>query len=306
MRFAIAEKTKNSAALERDSGQNATKTVNSGIATCLYYYGARYLDPRTSRWISTDPAMGEYIPQAPISDEAKKHNQNLPGMGGIFNTVNMHVYHYAGNNPIVMRDPDGKAIGWVDFRKQESGWGHDAPQRYFGYSDYYDDNMHYLFDIQGTKFDLNGVTLRLWKGDYGMHRDKLPGDWPNKVGGAGGEIGFYNPDGTSMSRSDLKKIGLESTKLEVFRKGSGEYVASREEKSRSFWTTTFSWNKQGKGKDLYTINTLTFKDEDTARSFADQLRDVSDSAKSYQHKHNGNESITITQEGKNVIIKWGL
>jgi RHS repeat-associated protein len=30
--------------------------------TGLYYYGARYLDPRTSRWLSTDPAMGEYVP----------------------------------------------------------------------------------------------------------------------------------------------------------------------------------------------------------------------------------------------------
>jgi hypothetical protein len=54
--------------------------------------------------------MAEYIPQAPINDEAKKHNQNLPGMGGIFNTVNMHVYHYAGNNPIKMTDPDGEAF----------------------------------------------------------------------------------------------------------------------------------------------------------------------------------------------------
>jgi hypothetical protein len=52
--------------------------------------------------------MGEYIPQAPINDKAKKHNKNLPGMGGIFNTVNMHTYHYAGNNPIKLTDPDGK------------------------------------------------------------------------------------------------------------------------------------------------------------------------------------------------------
>jgi len=57
--------------------------------TGLYYYGARYLDPKTSRWLSGDPAMGEYIPQAPINDEARKHNGNLPGMGGIFNLVNM-------------------------------------------------------------------------------------------------------------------------------------------------------------------------------------------------------------------------
>ena len=56
--------------------------------TGLYYYGARYLDSRYSRWISTDPALGDYIPQAPVNDEAKKNNQNLPGMGGIFNHVN--------------------------------------------------------------------------------------------------------------------------------------------------------------------------------------------------------------------------
>jgi RHS repeat-associated protein len=78
--------------------------------TKLYYYGARYLDPRTSRWISGDPAMGEYIPGAPINDEARKRNQNLPGGGGIYNIVNLHVFHYAGNNPLKYIDPDGKAF----------------------------------------------------------------------------------------------------------------------------------------------------------------------------------------------------
>jgi RHS repeat-associated protein len=76
--------------------------------TGLYYYGARYLDPKTSRWISGDPALGEYIPVAPVNDEAKKQNQNLPGQGGVFNYVNLHVYHYAGNNPVKYTDPDGR------------------------------------------------------------------------------------------------------------------------------------------------------------------------------------------------------
>ena len=76
--------------------------------TGLYYYGARYLDPKYSRWLSGDPALSDYIPKAPIDDEAKKHNEKLPGMGGVYNTVNLHLYHYAGNNPVKYTDPDGR------------------------------------------------------------------------------------------------------------------------------------------------------------------------------------------------------
>ena len=109
MQSVAVRKAANRVILRGESGANATWTVNSGTETGFYYYGARYLDPETSRWISGDPAMGEYIPQAPINDEAKKHNKNLPGMGGLFNIINMHVYHYGGNNPINLTDPDGNA-----------------------------------------------------------------------------------------------------------------------------------------------------------------------------------------------------
>ena len=53
--------------------------------TGLYYYGARYYDPRVSLWISTDPQQE--------------------------NDVNISTYTYCGNNPVLFTDPDGEIFG---------------------------------------------------------------------------------------------------------------------------------------------------------------------------------------------------
>ncbi|HIE02842.1 MAG TPA: RHS repeat-associated core domain-containing protein [Thiotrichaceae bacterium] len=64
--------------------------------TGLYYFGARYYDARTSVWQSPDPVLDAYL-------DGKK------GMGGVFNTVNINLYHYVGFNPVQYIDPDGRA-----------------------------------------------------------------------------------------------------------------------------------------------------------------------------------------------------
>jgi len=86
--------------------------------TGLYYFGARYYDARLSRWISTDPALEKYIPKP--NDYDTEHDfywylqqdgsKKLAGLGGVFNAVNLDLYHYAGNNPVKLVDPDGEKV----------------------------------------------------------------------------------------------------------------------------------------------------------------------------------------------------
>ena len=60
--------------------------------TGLYYYGARYLNPRTSRWISSDPAGFDLI-------NSKRQGFNI--------IESNNWYSYVGNNPIKFIDPTG-------------------------------------------------------------------------------------------------------------------------------------------------------------------------------------------------------
>jgi len=78
--------------------------------TGLYYFGARYYDPQVSSWISTDPALAEYLPtglQLFFPEEAFNAN-SLKGAGGVFNSINTNVYHYVHHNPLKNVDPDGR------------------------------------------------------------------------------------------------------------------------------------------------------------------------------------------------------
>jgi RHS repeat-associated protein len=62
--------------------------------TGLYYFGARYYDPRTALWVSPDPILASYLDGAPN--------------GGVYSPVNLGLYTYSFNSPVRLRDPDGR------------------------------------------------------------------------------------------------------------------------------------------------------------------------------------------------------
>jgi RHS repeat-associated protein len=62
--------------------------------TKLYYFGARYYDPRTSLWQSADPILADYMSGGPN--------------GGVSRPANLGLYTYSWNNPVVVSDPDGR------------------------------------------------------------------------------------------------------------------------------------------------------------------------------------------------------
>ncbi len=89
---------------DEDAGKDNPYRYNSkelDQETGLYYYGARYYDPRTSVWQSVDPPIiGKFL--------IGQHN------GGVYNSKNLSIYSYTYNNPIKYLDPDGNQVDVVD------------------------------------------------------------------------------------------------------------------------------------------------------------------------------------------------
>jgi hypothetical protein len=201
----------------------------------------------------------------------------------------------SGNNPIKYTDPDGNAVAHGG---PYPGWSEDAPQAMLPYLDVMDPASALLtFNIHSTKLDFGGGHLRLWKGDY----NNIPGF---DMGGAGGEIGFYDYNGNMLKGSQLENsIGLLSSKMQLLSKRDNGIIAEYGEQSG--WVTAFNPSQSGKKEDMYTVNTFTFKSEKQAARFANSL----DAKSGMDYPYNGGENINIQIDPtnkKNVVVTWGV
>jgi len=64
--------------------------------TGLYYFGARYMEPRVGRFVTVDPV-------GPVDPRTNKSNEKL-----LLNPQKLNRYAYSINNPYRYIDPDGK------------------------------------------------------------------------------------------------------------------------------------------------------------------------------------------------------
>ena len=66
----------------------------------LHYYGARYYDSDISQWLSIDPMADKYPSLSP--------------------------YNYCADNPVILVDPDGREIDWVEDKNEKIYWDNKA------------------------------------------------------------------------------------------------------------------------------------------------------------------------------------
>ncbi len=74
----------------------------------MYYYGARYYDPRMSLWMSVDPLL-TFDPHNEENYIEGEHN------GGVFNNYNLNPYSYCYQNPVILTDPNGKQVFFQEY-----------------------------------------------------------------------------------------------------------------------------------------------------------------------------------------------
>ena len=167
---------------EKESRQNLWETVDTGN----YYYGARYMDPKTSIWLSVDP----------LSDLSP----------------NMTPYHFVANNPVRNIDPDGR--DWYEVTNEETG------KTEIKWTDYSSQDQMNENSLAGTYLGKAVVVMDGRGGENLDENGKLTGDGANPakttIYGPGGQDDVRTYDGLTISSNPEYFTPIEQGDYEGF------------------------------------------------------------------------------------------
>ena len=152
---------------ERTPYQYTVKELDE--ETGLYYYGARYYDPRTSVWQSADPVLGKYLPTGNREQDAR-----LPGLGGVFTTPNLGLYTYTHQNPVRLIDPDGREV--IDGSMTVSEAQQELSNRWSG------ESMSGGAGFLDYMFDEDTLSLPAGAAAKGVATTAVKGNWASRAG----------------------------------------------------------------------------------------------------------------------------
>jgi len=142
--------------------------------TDLYYYGARYYNPRLSIWYGVDPlAIWNPVMETEFYGDGQ-HN------GGVFFWGNLNPYIYTYQNPVIYIDPNGKRTyfnskvdGSGDRYFESAGQGSNSKFSHLSVVNIYDSRNQYVKESI-VAMDAAGQTVS----KYGKHYRQAPND-PN-------------------------------------------------------------------------------------------------------------------------------
>ncbi|WP_221405138.1 RHS repeat domain-containing protein [Apibacter adventoris] len=182
--------------------------------TGLYYYGARYYNPREAVWLSTDPLSG----YNPVNEF--EHYIDGQHNGGVFNSFNLNTYGYCYQNPVLLIDPNGKqSISDIIMGERKQYWlGGELSKEFIGNGETFNAQVY----AEVTQLKRGNATLpALYTVKYSngyniIKRDDIQYS-TNCLGFVltGGE--YYIPGGDIAKF--LKASGYKETKTLAYREG---------------------------------------------------------------------------------------
>ena len=227
--FLLSDTPQDNTFLKRNFPNNGDiSTQNSNVA--------RYLAPKYSKWISVDPALGEYM------------SGSDAGCGGIYNHVNLSLYHYGGNNPIRYVDPTGCDDLYYDENGNYLKTSISKTTFVHVPKDGQDSILASIYDFETMTAALYGegssnVNLEEMQaiGDVIMNRAKSVGTHPYLIIQSDGQVNGWNPN-SKKATLDGRTLNTDN-KLVTARKAT---ITTMQGSSRGLSNGAYFWD----GEDI--------------------------------------------------------